>query len=194
MDTNALKKFALDTRKQIEAAIQYRAKEIQQKDDYLTLEKPKETQALRNLINAHQLQETVEKYAYTWFNRFIAITYLELHNLSPLQTLVIGPDPNNPNAIKPKILKELLNGFTPDFLILYDAPPSRLPKGVYSLEYLQNFLPKKPVLISETQKISPIEPFLSTPATPCTIISLAGIFWFTLSSFFLRCTKKKGIV
>jgi hypothetical protein len=140
MDTNALKKFALDTRKQIEAAIQYRAKEIQQKDDYLTLEKPKETQSLRQLINAAPLQKIVEKYAYLWFNRLIAITYLELHNLSPLQTLVIGPDPSDPSALKPKILKELLNGFTPDFLIPYDAPPSQLPKGLYPLEYLQKLL------------------------------------------------------
>lgn len=72
----------------------------------LTSKEKSQRQQLISKVNELGFDETFEEVAYTWFNRFIALRFMEVNNYLPTRIRVFT---NENNEFKPEILKEALN-------------------------------------------------------------------------------------
>lgn len=72
----------------------------------LTSKEKVQRQELIKKVNELGFDETIEEVAYTWFNRFIALRFMEVNNYLPTRIRVFT---NENNEYKPEILKEALN-------------------------------------------------------------------------------------
>lgn len=119
MDKNAIKKYAVWARRELiekvsQKALQFGIEEGKELD--LKLEsingvllsdvEKKQRQALINKINEDGYNQVMEEVAYTWFNRFIAIRFMEVNGYLPSHVRVFT-DENN--AFKPQIMAEALH-------------------------------------------------------------------------------------
>lgn len=105
MDNARLKPFAqiarIDLIKQIETTI---AKVLNNNDIDAKIHAAK-IEKLKEAINKSSKDEIVEKIAYTWFNRFVALRYMDLKNLNPIR--IVSP---SENRTQPQLLEEAKNG------------------------------------------------------------------------------------
>ena len=119
MDKNAIKKYAVWARNELlekvsQKALQYgieEGKELDSKLDsingvLLTEVEKKQRQALIRKIEDDGFSQVMEEVAYTWFNRFIALRFMEVNGYLPSHVRVFS-DENN--AFKPQILSEALH-------------------------------------------------------------------------------------
>lgn len=72
----------------------------------LTSKEKSQRQQLISKVSELGFDETIEEVAYTWFNRFIALRFMEVNNYLPTRIRVFT---NENNEYKPEILKEALN-------------------------------------------------------------------------------------
>lgn len=72
----------------------------------LTNDEKKQRQQLINDINYKGFDQVIEEVAYTWFNRFIALRYMEVNNYLPNRVRIFT---NENNEFKPQILNEAMN-------------------------------------------------------------------------------------
>ena len=128
MDKAILKKFAIESRKDLMEKIKnkinmfYIDEEFnkEQKGDIyiltntkhtlsLTDEEFKKRELLIKRIKELSIEQVIEEAAYTWFNRIIAIRYMEIHDYLPLtkdnQSLGIRVLSSKDNTPDPEILK-----------------------------------------------------------------------------------------
>ena len=127
MDKNAIKKYAIWARRELIARVSQKAEQygITEKeiiDEHaesihgvvLTHIQHRQRQALISLIRRDGYQQAMEEVAYTWFNRFIALRFMEVNDYLPEHTRAFT-DENN--VFKPKILSDALelelNGLDP---------------------------------------------------------------------------------
>lgn len=119
MDKNAIKKYAVWARRELisrvtQKALQYGItdKEIVPADAssvngvVLTAQQKKERQALIAKINAEGFEQVMEEVAYTWFNRFSALRFMEVNGYLPTHVRVFTDEENR---FKPQILAEAIN-------------------------------------------------------------------------------------
>jgi hypothetical protein len=57
-----------------------------------------------SLINRMGYRNVIEEFAYTWFNRFVALRFMEVHDFVPHGFRVLS---NSGGGIEPEILKNL---------------------------------------------------------------------------------------
>lgn len=118
MDKNAIKKFAVWARNELiervsKKAMVYGISENEVIDPnadsvngiVLTAAQKKERQALIEMVFAKGYQQVMEEVAYTWFNRFCALRFMEVNNYLPSLVRVFT---NNKNEFRPQILTEAL--------------------------------------------------------------------------------------
>lgn len=119
MDKNAIKKYAVWARRELiekvsQKALQYGIEEGLELDPNLEsvngvllsdVEK-KQRQALISKIQQDGYSQVIEEVAYTWFNRFIALRFMEVNGYLPSHVRVFT-DENN--QFKPQILAEALH-------------------------------------------------------------------------------------
>lgn len=128
MDKTILKKFAVESRKDLMEKISNKIKTFyvdeefksEQKGDLYTLSNEKHSLSLTNeeykkrellikRIKELSLEQVIEEAAYTWFNRIIAIRYMEIHDYLPLtkdnQSLGIRVLSSKDNTPDPEIMK-----------------------------------------------------------------------------------------
>lgn len=128
MDKNILKKFAIESRQDLMDKIRNKIKAFyvdekfnsEQKGDIyilsneehslsLTNEEFKKRELLIKRIKELSLEQVIEEAAYTWFNRIIAIRYMEINDMLPLtrdnQSLGIRVLSSKDNTPDPEILK-----------------------------------------------------------------------------------------
>ena len=118
MNKTAIKNFAIWARVQLIEAAKQRAYEyeITEKGEnkpgldmiggrLLSADEKKQRQQLISQINAKGYTQVMEEAAYTWFNRFIALRYMEVNGFLPSKVRVFT-DENG--AFKPEILKEAM--------------------------------------------------------------------------------------
>lgn len=118
MDKNTIKKYAVWARREFifritQKALQYgiTEKEIQAADVssvngvVLSAKEKKQRQALIAKINAENFEQVIEEVAYTWFNRFSALRYMEVNGFLPTHVRVFTDEENN---FKPQILAEAI--------------------------------------------------------------------------------------
>ena len=119
MDKNAIKKYAVWARKELisrvaQKAQQYGITETEMVDagadsvngKVLSAEEMQQRRALIAQINEKGYQQVMEEVAYTWFNRFSALRFMEVNGYLPSHVRVFT-DENN--AFKPQILAEALH-------------------------------------------------------------------------------------
>ncbi len=79
MDTTTLKKFAQGARRQLLEQVAARMEQVLRSDSVEIREKEKVVQELREQIEAHGKKAVVDKVAYTWFNRFCALRFMDVN-------------------------------------------------------------------------------------------------------------------
>ena len=119
MDKNAIKKFAVWARRELiervsQKAIQYGIEKDNIIDaaadsingTVLTDVQKNQRRALISQINHKGFEEVMEEVAYTWFNRFIALRFMEVNGYLPIRVRVFTDDEKN---FKPQIIDEALH-------------------------------------------------------------------------------------
>lgn len=119
MDKNAIKKFAVWARRELIARVSQRAAwyGITEKDpidekaqvihgNVLTEDEQAQRRALIAHIRREGYQQVMEEVAYTWFNRFIALRFMEVNGYLPSYTRVFSDDNG---AYNPQILKDAIH-------------------------------------------------------------------------------------
>jgi hypothetical protein len=119
MDKNAIKKYAVWARRELisrvsQKALQYGISEETYGDanadtingHLLTAAEKKQRQALIAKIKKDGYQQAMEEAAYTWFNRFCALRYMEVNGYLPTHVRVFSDEQNN---FKPQIIAEAIH-------------------------------------------------------------------------------------
>ncbi len=119
MNKNAIKKFATEARRELISRVSQRAlkygisdKEVGNPNDdsvnghLLSSTKKKQRAALIAQIKEKGYEQVMEGVAYTWFNRFSALRFMEVNGYLPSRVRVFT-DENN--AFKPQILTEAIH-------------------------------------------------------------------------------------
>lgn len=119
MDKNAIKKFAVWARRELTERVTKRAalygvteSEVYNPDAdsvnglVLTAAQKKERKALIEQVFAKGYAQVMEEAAYTWFNRFCALRFMEVNNYLPSLVRVFT---NDKNEFRPQLLTEALD-------------------------------------------------------------------------------------
>lgn len=119
MDKNAIKKFAVWARRELIERVSQKAMQYGiEKDNIidatadsingtvLTDIQKNQRRALISQINHKGFEEVMEEVAYTWFNRFIALRFMEVNGYLPTRVRVFTDEENN---FKPQIIDEALH-------------------------------------------------------------------------------------
>ena len=119
MDKNSIKKYAVWARRELisrvsQKALQYGVSEKEIVDanadtlngHLLTANEKRQRQSLISRIKQIGYQQTMEEAAYTWFNRFSAIRFMEVNGYLPTHVRVFTDEQN---AFKPQILVEAIH-------------------------------------------------------------------------------------
>lgn len=116
MNKTAIKNFAVEARVMLLEAVKQRAFEYEVteggKNDpaqeavngaTLTAEERNQRAQLIAKVNANGFSQTMEEAAYTWFNRFIALRFMEVNNYLPSHTRIFSDESG---AFKPEVLAD----------------------------------------------------------------------------------------
>ena len=119
MDKNAIKKFAVWARTELIARVSIKGveygiteKKIEDANvdsvggKVLTADEKKQRQALIAEINDKGYKQVMEEVAYTWFNRFSALRFMEVNGYLPSHVRVFTDEENN---FKPQIITEAIH-------------------------------------------------------------------------------------
>lgn len=109
MDTNALKKFAQAARNLLIDQVTAKLDAVLAEKSAARREAPKATKDLDNAIKRTSKTQVIEQVAYTWFNRFTALRFMDANGYT--QVRVVSPADN---ATRPEILSEAMAGNLPD--------------------------------------------------------------------------------
>lgn len=119
MDKNAIKKYAIFAREELIKRVSIKAEEYGVNADMsadpnatavaervLSNSEVVQRRALINAITDRGYNQVIEEIAYTWFNRFIALRFMEVNNYLPSKVRVFT---NENNEFKPQIIDEALH-------------------------------------------------------------------------------------
>ena len=123
MDKNAIKKFAVWARRELIARVSLKAAEYGITEEgcgetaneiisetvngkVLTGDEKKQRQALTAKIHDKGYKQVMEEVAYTWFNRFSALRFMEVNGYLPSHIRVFTDEENN---FKPQIITEAIH-------------------------------------------------------------------------------------
>ena len=143
MDKNAIKKYAVWARRELISRVSQKAAFYGITDTdhgtvgaesvdgrVLTVAEKKQRDALIHQIQKDGYEQVMEEVAYTWFNRFSALRYMEVNGYLPTHVRVFTDDTG---ALKPQILTEAINleldGL--DMQKIYDLKNSNQDEALY---------------------------------------------------------------
>ena len=119
MNKNAIQKFAIWARKELITQVSQRAYQYGIDESgfgdasadtlngrLLTVEEKSQRQELIKQIKEKGYKQVMEEVAYTWFNRFIALRFMEVNNYLPSHIRVFS---DSTGAFKPEILSDVLH-------------------------------------------------------------------------------------
>src|SRR6056297_3124881 len=125
MDKTAIKNFAVNARKKLIKQVKQKAFEIGIEEDnivkphikgedsvkihnrYLDKKEIKQRNRLISEIERKGYQQVIEEASYTWFNRFVALRFMEVNGYLPTGVRVLSS--KEEKKIEPDIIKEALN-------------------------------------------------------------------------------------
>ncbi len=119
MDKNAIKKFAVWARRELIARVSQKAEQYGITEEHhadshaerigeqlLTRTEQNQRKNLITRIEQEGYKQVMEEVAYTWFNRFIALRFMEVNGYLPTRIRVFTDEEN---AFKPQILAEAIH-------------------------------------------------------------------------------------
>lgn len=119
MDKNAIKKYATWARRELISRVSQKAAYYEITEEHpgkvgedhiggrvLTAVEKNQRDALIRCIQREGYEQVMEEVAYTWFNRFCALRYMEVNNYLPTHIRVFTDEEG---AFKPQILTESIN-------------------------------------------------------------------------------------
>ena len=119
MDTRSLEKFAQAARRQLTDQVTARLQLVLHGDSADLRARAEAVKDLRAEIKATSREAVIERVAYTWFNRFCALRFMDANRYTPLG--IVSPAPGN---TQPEILQEAKAG-----QIDPDLPRRRCPRA-----------------------------------------------------------------
>lgn len=119
MEKNVIKKYAIWARRELIERVTQKAGQYEIKADkitpvdadgiygkLLTGTEKKQRKALIKKIQADGFEQVMEEVAYTWFNRFCALRFMEVNGYLPTHVRVFTDEENQ---FKPQVLSEAIN-------------------------------------------------------------------------------------
>ncbi len=165
MNKSAIKNFAVSARKKLIEQVMQKAfqigitaksiTEIKQEAGHIILNNiPQEKgfklqrDKLIQEIEQKGYDQVMEEVAYTWFNRFIALRFMEVNDYLPTGVRVLSSI--DPNKAEPDIIREALNvDLAVDRIVIYDFQDRNDSEGLY-----------KYLLIRQCNELNTILPFM----------------------------------
>ncbi|MGY3777716.1 BREX-1 system adenine-specific DNA-methyltransferase PglX [Isobaculum melis] len=186
MDKGALKRFATSARKKLIEGVKIRAlrfgiseKEIKSGNQFdglllingepLEKKHVDQYQKLVERIKLYQLHKdykeayemVIEEVAYTWFNRIIAIRYMEIHDYLPIRMLLLSSSiagKKEPDAVT--FHKEIVNILHLDPFILWDLAEKQQTEELFKYILIQQSRQLGQILPSAFSEVDAVEEFL----------------------------------
>jgi hypothetical protein len=112
MDTNKLKKFAQDARRVLIGRVKSKLDLVLAEDSAARRERASAVRDLEGKIRQIGEQQVIEQVAYTWFNRFTALQYMDMNGFNRVR--IIAPIEGQ---TRPEILSEATAGIFNDDLV-----------------------------------------------------------------------------
>jgi len=106
MNKNALKNFARAARRKLLEQVDSKLRYVLNTDSAELRNKQKQIRELKKQLENIPETELVEKVAYTWFNRFVALRFMDANGYTPVR--VVSPAPG---FTMPEILMEAKKGY-----------------------------------------------------------------------------------
>lgn len=113
MDTKRLEQFAQQTRRKLLEQVEAKLEYVTNGDTAELRDKAQLVKKLKNEWNRLGKEALVDRVAYTWFNRFAALRYMDVRGFQPLEVSILTP---REGRVRPQILEEALSGHIPDKL------------------------------------------------------------------------------
>lgn len=120
MDTSKLKKFAVEARKSLMGTVGAKLKLVLAENSFERRNNPNAIKALEGLIKEIGEEQTIEKVAYIWFNRFIALRFMDVNHYTKIG--VVSPVEGQ---TQPEVLSEAKAGYI-DTTIVSDESKQRI--------------------------------------------------------------------
>ena len=156
MNTNALKKFAQEARRKLLEQVGAKLEYVLNTDTPELREKADQVQKLREAIQSSSKKQIIDKVAYTWFNRFMALRFMDANDYQPIGIRVLTP---KDGFTLPELLDEAKQGHIPEDLSvknqrIYDLLDGRIPSSNAQNEAY------KDLLIGACNHLNKVFPFL----------------------------------
>jgi len=131
MNTNQLKRFAQEARIKLIDQIGAKLEKVLTSDSVALREKADHLKKLQEAINKTSKTEVIDTVAYTWFNRFVALRFMDVNGYEPLGISIVSPIKD---GTLPAILQEAKQGNIPEELPvhqqrIYDVLDGRIPSA-----------------------------------------------------------------
>jgi len=114
MNTNQLKRFAQEARKKTAPAGGAKMDFVLSQDTSQLRGRADTLQKLNEEIRRHGKEAVIDKVAYTWFNRLVALRFMDVNGYQPIGMSVVSPA--TPDHVSPQILTEAHSGNIPEEL------------------------------------------------------------------------------
>jgi type II restriction/modification system DNA methylase subunit YeeA len=108
MNLNKLEKFANQTRKKLLDIVASKLEYVLETDSAELREKSRQVQELKKELAGKDKESLIEEVAYTWFNRFTALRFMDARGYT--ETKTVSPLPGH---IQPEILEVFKGGYCP---------------------------------------------------------------------------------
>lgn len=106
MDTSKLKKFAIEARKSLMGIVSAKLDLVLDVNSFERRNNPQAIKALEGLIAEIGKEQSIEKIAYTWFNRFIALRFMDVNRYTKIG--IVSPAEGQ---TQPEVLSEAKGGY-----------------------------------------------------------------------------------
>ncbi len=123
METSKLKKFAQFARRSLIDQVSGKMQQVLAEDSAARREEPKAVEDLATQIKAHGRDQVIETVAYTWFNRFCALRFMDVNRFTRIG--VVSPAEGQ---FQPEILAEAKMGHIDE-----DMAPEKTRQQIFAL-------------------------------------------------------------
>lgn len=155
MNTNNLKKFAQGARKKLLEQVSAKLDYVLSHDSSTLRTKTETLKRLNDELASMGRDALVDKVAYTWFNRLVALRFMDANGFQPMGINVITPI----SGISPQILEEAHAGHIPEELPIRKEEVMDILDGRVSSVNPDNDA-YKILLVASCNQLSSIFPFL----------------------------------
>jgi hypothetical protein len=158
MNTNHLKKFAQNARIKLLEQVEAKLNFVLTHDTAELRGKAETVRKLKEELTKIGQKALIDKVAYTWFNRLIALRFMDTNGYQPLGISIISPS-GITNSVSPQILEEIHSGNFPSELKINRNEILDILDGRVNSNNPDNDVYKK-LLVATCNQLSSSLPFL----------------------------------